>query len=171
MALSGQSLPSFYLGLMLIIVFGVWLGWLPTVGNRSGLSLILPTLTLASALIPLILRVTRGSLLDVVRQDYVRTARAKGAGERRVLAVHMLRNSMIPVLTIIGLQLGSALSGAVVTETVFAWPGIGRMLVDAIGTRDYPVVQAVVLLASGIFVAVNLAVDLVSARLDPRIRL
>lgn len=170
-AITGQALPSFYLGILLIIFFGVWLRVLPTGGNQSALSLVLPTLTLASALLPLILRVSRGSLLDVLKQDYVRTARAKGLPENRVVYTHMIKNSIIPVVTIVGLQLGAALSGAVITETVFAWPGIGRMLVDSIATRDYPVVQGVVLLASLLFVLVNLLVDVLSARLDPRIRL
>ncbi|WP_405097582.1 ABC transporter permease [Micromonospora sp. NBC_01412] len=170
-ALTGQALPSFYLGLLLIIVFGVWLGVLPTTGNESPKSFILPSITLAAALMPLIMRVSRGSLLDVLRQDYVRTARAKGTPEHRVLLTHMLRNSLIPVVTIVGMQLGAALSGAVVTETLFSWPGLGRLLVDSISTRDYPVVQAIVVFASAAFVLVNLGVDLISARIDPRIRL
>lgn len=170
-ALLGQAVPSFYLGLLLILVFGVWLEVLPTVGNDGLSSLILPSVTLAMFLMPLVLRITRGSILDVVRQDYVRTARSKGISDVRVLNFHMLKNSLIPVVTIVGLALGAALSGAVVTETVFSWPGIGRLLVDAIATRDYPVVQGIVVFASAAFVAVNLLVDLAYARLDPRIRL
>lgn len=170
-ALLGQAVPSFYLGLLLILIFGVWLQVLPTVGNDGLSSLILPSVTLAMFLMPLVLRITRGSILDVVRQDYVRTARSKGVSDLRVLVFHMLKNSLIPVVTIVGLALGAALSGAVVTETVFSWPGIGRLLVDAIATRDYPVVQGIVVFASAAFVAVNLLVDLAYARLDPRIRL
>lgn len=168
-ALLGQATPSFYLGLLLILVFGVNLRVLPT-GGRDGISsLVLPAVTLAMFLMPLVLRVSRGALLDVVRQDYVRTARARGMTERRILIVHMLRNSLIPVVTIVGLQLGAALSGAIVVETVFAWPGMGQLLVNSVYTRDFPVVQGVVLFSCVAFILANLIVDVLYARIDPRI--
>ena len=170
MALFGQAVPSFYLGVVAIIVFAVWLRWLPT-GGRSGLpSLVLPAVTLALGMVSLIARVTRASMLEVLHQDYIRTARAKGLAERLVVWRHALRNAAIPVLTVVGLQTGYLLGGVVVTETVFSWPGVGRLAVQAIYARDFPVVQAVVLLFAVIFVTVNLLVDLAYAALDPRIK-
>ena len=158
-SLLGQAVPSFYLGIVGIIVFAVWLRWLPS-GGRDGLaSLVLPAVTLGFGLVALIARVTRSSMLDVLRQDYIRTGRAKGLSEGLVVWRHALRNAFIPVLTVIGLQLGLLLGGVVVTETVFSWPGVGRLAVQAIYARDFPVVQAVVFLFAMIFVAVNLAVD------------
>lgn len=168
--LGGQAIPNFYFGIVAIIIFAVWLRWLPTGGRGSWEQLVLPTATLSLSLVSLIARVTRSSMLEVMGQDYVRTARAKGLGEGRVIWLHALRNALIPVLTVIGLQVGFLLGGVVVTETVFSWPGVGRLAVQAIYARDFPVVQAAVLLFALIFVFVNLAVDLLYAVLDPRIR-
>lgn len=167
--LLGQAVPSFYLGIVSIIVFAVWLRWLPTGGRGTWLHLLLPATTLALNLVALIARTTRSCMLDVLNQDYIRTARAKGLSERWVVWVHALRNAFIPVLTVIGLQVGLLMGGVVVTETVFSWPGVGRLAVQAIYARDFPVVQAVVLFFALIFVIVNLVVDLLYAVLDPRI--
>lgn len=168
-AFTGQSVPTFYLGILLILVFGVWLQAVDTVGPASWDRIILPAVTLAVGMVPLVLRVARGGVLDVSSQDYIRTARSKGLTERGVVQHHIAKNAAIPIVTIVGLQLGAALSGAVVTETVFSWPGIGRLLVEAISTRDYPVVQAVTVLAAFSYVIVNFLVDIAYARLDPRI--
>jgi peptide/nickel transport system permease protein len=168
-ALLGQAIPSFYLGVVGIIVFAVWLRWLPTGGRSGTASLLLPAFTLALGMVALIARVTRSAMLDVLHQDYIRTARAKGLTERLVVWRHALRNAAIPILTVVGLQVGFLLGGVVVTETVFSWPGVGRLAVQAIYARDFPVVQAVVLLFALIFVAVNLLVDLAYAALDPRV--
>lgn len=167
--LLGQAVPSFFLGVVAIIVFAVWLRWLPTGGRGSLGQLILPAATLAFNLVALIARVTRSSMLDVLKQDYVRTARAKGVWESKVVWVHALRNAFIPVLTVIGLQVGLLLGGVVVTETIFSWPGVGRLAIQAIYARDFPVVQAVVFVFAVTFVLVNLIVDLLYAVLDPRI--
>ncbi len=167
--LLGQAVPSFYLGIVSIIVFAVWLRWLPTGGRGTWLHLLLPATTLALNLVALIARTTRSCMLDVLNQDYIRTARAKGLSESWVVWVHALRNAFIPVLTVIGLQVGLLMGGVVVTETVFSWPGVGRLAVQAIYARDFPVVQAVVLFFALIFVIVNLIVDLLYAVLDPRI--
>jgi peptide/nickel transport system permease protein len=169
LSLLGQALPSFYLAILAIIVFAVWLRWLPTGGRGSWIHLILPATTLAFQLVALIARVTRSCMLDVLGQDYIRTARAKGLSEWSVVWLHGLRNAFIPVLTVIGLQVGFLMGGVVVTETVFSWPGVGRLAIQAIYARDFPVVQAVVLLFAMIFVIVNLIVDLLYAVLDPRI--
>ncbi|MCL4186180.1 MAG: ABC transporter permease [Rhodobacteraceae bacterium] len=168
-SLFGQAVPSFYLGIVAILVFAVWLGWLPSGGRGTLAHLALPAITLALGLVALIARTTRSCMLDVLNQDYVRTARAKGLGEAPVVWVHALRNAFIPVLTVIGLQVGFLLGGVVVTETVFSWPGVGRLAVQAIYARDFPVVQAVVFFFALIFVIVNLIVDLLYAVLDPRI--
>jgi peptide/nickel transport system permease protein len=169
LTLLGQAVPSFYLGIVSIIVFAVWLRWLPT-GGRGGLDhLLLPATTLALNLVALIARTTRSCMLDVLNQDYIRTARAKGLREVIVVWGHALRNAFNPVLTVIGLQVGLLMGGVVVTETVFAWPGVGRLAVQAIYARDFPVVQAVVMLFALIFVGINLLVDLLYAALDPRI--
>lgn len=167
--LLGQAVPSFYLGIVSIIVFAVWLRWLPSGGRGTWAHLLLPATTLALNLVALIARTTRSCMLDVLNQDYIRTARAKGLGESWVVWVHALRNAFIPVLTVIGLQVGFLMGGVVVTETVFSWPGVGRLAVQAIYARDFPVVQAVVLFFALIFVGVNLIVDLLYAALDPRI--
>ncbi len=169
-AIFGISMPVYWLGLMLIIVFSVGLHLLPAAGASEPLSFLLPSLTLAAFSVALIARMTRSSMLEVLGQDYVRTARAKGLNRGSVLVRHALRNALLPIITAIGLQFGALLGGAVLTETVFSWPGIGRLLVDSIFSRDYPVVQGVVLTFSTLFILVNLAVDLLYAYVDPRIR-
>lgn len=170
LALGGVSIPVFWLGLMLILLFSVILGWFPPVGRGTWAQLVLPSITLGAASAAIVARMTRSSLLEVLRQDFVMTARAKGLAERLVIYKHALKNAMIPVVTVLGLQFGTLLSGAVLTETVFAWPGIGRLIVESILARDYPVVQGAVLLTALTFVFVNLAVDLLYSVLDPRIR-
>ncbi len=168
-ALIVQSIPGYWLGLMLIILFAVVLGLLPSSGRGSWQHLILPSITLASFLVGLITRLTRSCMLEVLQQDYLRTARSKGLSERVVMLRHALKNAMIPVITVVGLQIGNLLGGAVVTETVFAWPGIGSLAVVSIYQRDYPVVQAVVLLSAAVFVIINFLLDVVYQWLDPRI--
>ncbi|MBX3577463.1 MAG: ABC transporter permease [Rhizobiaceae bacterium] len=167
--LLGQAVPSFYLGILSILFFAVWLRWFPTGGRGTWWHLVLPATTLALQIVALIARVTRSCMLDVLGQDYIRTARAKGLSESKVVWLHGLRNAFIPVLTVIGLQVGFLMGGVVVTETVFSWPGVGRLAVQAIYQRDFPLVQAVVFLFALIFVVVNLLVDLAYAALDPRI--
>lgn len=197
-ALLGVSVPTFWLGLILIIVFGLWLRWLPISGRinprlgadpslpflatRSLLTgnwtvakdalahLVLPALTLAGWPAAIVARMARATLLEAMAQDYVRTARAKGLRESTIVLGHAAKNALIPVLTVVGLEFGTLLGGAVVTETVFAWPGVGQLTVAAIGARDYQVVQGVVLLLAAIFILLNLLVDLLYAALDPRIR-
>jgi peptide/nickel transport system permease protein len=168
--LVGQAMPLFWLGIMLMIIFGVWLRWLPTSGSDSLLHLILPSVTLASFVLPLNMRLVRSGMLEVLSQDYIRTARAKGLWERRVLIKHAFRNAAIPLVTVTGLQFGALLGGAVVTETVFSWPGMGRLAVQAIQVGDFPVVQAVVLIFAAFTIFANLAADIASAVIDPRIR-
>lgn len=168
-SLCGVSMPVYWLGLMLIVVFAINLRWFPAAGADQPASFILPSLTLASFTVALIARMTRSSMLEVLRQDYVQTARAKGLHERAVLYAHALRNALLPVITIVGLQFGTLLGGAVLTETVFGWPGIGQLLVESIFARDYPLVQGIVLTFSGLFILVNLAVDVLYAYVDPRI--
>ena len=170
LALVGISLPVFWLGLMLMLLFSLKLGWLPAAGRGTLAHLVLPSITLAAASMALIARMTRSSLLEVLRQEYVVAARAKGLPERDVLFRHALKNALVPVITIIGLRFGTLLSGAVLTETVFAWPGVGRLMVDSISARDYPVVQGAVLVLAFSFVFINLAVDLLYAVFNPRIR-
>jgi len=169
-ALVGQSAPTFWIGLMLILIVSVQLGLLPTGGEGDWRNLILPTITLASWSMAAIARLVRSAMLDVLREDYLRTARAKGLKETVVITRHALRNAAIPVITMIGLQMGALFGGSVVTETVFAWPGIGRLALQSIYWRDYPVVQAVVFLVAVSFVFINLMVDVVYIWLDPRIR-
>jgi ABC-type dipeptide/oligopeptide/nickel transport system permease component len=170
-ALVGVSLPSFFLGILLILFFGLRLGWFPIAGNQDGLkSLVLPSITLATIPLATISRLTRSSVLNMLGEDHVRVARAKGLAYRTVVLKHGLRNSLIPIVTIIGVQFGTLLGGAVIVETVFAWPGIGRLLVDAVNDRDFPLVQGIVLFVSFAFVIVNLVVDLLYAVLDPRVR-
>ena len=171
MTLLGQAVPSFYLGVVGIAVFAIWLRWLPS-GGRDGIeNLVLPATTLAVYFFAIVARVTRSCMLDVLNQDYIRTARAKGLPESAVVWVHALRNALLPVITVVGLQTGFLLGGVVVTETVFSWPGVGRLAIQAIYARDFPVVQAVVVIFAACFVAVNLIVDVLYALLDPRIRL
>jgi peptide/nickel transport system permease protein len=168
--LFGVSMPVYWLGILLIILFAVHLNWLPAAGADEPSSAILPAFTLAAFSVALITRMTRASMLEVLGQDYVRTARAKGVAERDVVSRHALRNAFVPILTTIGLQFGALLGGAVLTESVFAWPGIGLLLIDSIFARDFPVVQGIVLLFSLLFIATNLVVDLLYAVIDPRIR-
>jgi len=169
LSLFGMSMPVFWLGLMLIFIFSVKLNLLP-VGGSGGIEfLILPAVTLGSSLIAAIARNTRSSMMEVMAQDYIRTARSKGVGEGMVIARHALKNSFIPVITVIGLQFGSLLGGAVLTETVFAWPGLGRLLVESILARDYPVIQGAILIFALIFVLINIVIDLLYAYLDPRV--
>ncbi len=170
-SLVGQSVPSFWLGIVFILVFARELRWLPSAGSDSISHLVLPALTLALPLVGVMTRLVRSGLVDVLVEDYIRTARAKGLAPERVLRGHAMRNMLIPVITMIGLQAGNLLGGAVIVETVFAWPGIGRLLVEAIDNRDYPVIQAVILLITATFVLINLLVDLSYGLLDPRIRL
>ena len=169
LSLLGISIPNFWLGPLLILVFSLWLGWTPVSGDQAPLGIVLPALTLGTALAAILARMVRASMLEVLGEDYVRTARAKGLGEAAVLWRHALRNAWLPVLTVIGLQLGGLLAGAVITETVFAWPGIGSLLVESIKARDFPVVQGCVLLISLSYVAVNTLTDLAYAWIDPRI--
>jgi ABC-type dipeptide/oligopeptide/nickel transport system permease component len=169
-AVAGQAMPIFWLGIMLIVLFAVKLHWLPASGRGGPAHLVLPALTLGAYLAPLTMRLTRSGMLDILSQDYIRTARAKGVRERWVLFKHALRNAAIPLVTILGFQFGRVLGGAIVTETVFAWPGVASLAVKAIRTYDYPVVQASVVLLALIIVVVNLLTDLVIAYLDPRIR-
>ncbi len=168
-ALFGVSIPVFWLGLMLMLLFSVYLHWLPAGGYGTSAHFILPTIALAAVSIAIIARMTRSSLLETFNQDYIRTARAKGAGRPAVILRHALKNALIPVITVIGLQFGALLGGAILTETVFAWPGLGRLLVNAITARDYPVVQGIVLVFAAMFALVNLLVDLLYAYVDPRI--
>ncbi len=170
-ALLGQSIPGFWLGLMLILVFAVDLGWLPTSGRQGWQYLILPALSLGLALAGRNARLVRSCMLEVLNEDYIRTARAKGLPEWRVINKHALKNALLPIVTIVGLELGSLLGGAVVTESVFSWPGVGLLAVQAINGRDYPVVQAVIIITALGFVLINLAVDLLYPKLDPRITL
>ncbi len=168
--LFGVSMPVYWLGLLLIIVFAIQLNWLPAAGAEQPGSIVLPALTLAAFSTALVARMTRSSMLEVLGQDYVRTARAKGVSERRVIYAHALKNALIPIVTAVGLQFGILLGGAVLTESVFGWPGMGLLLVDAIFARDYPVVQGIVLVFSTLFILTNLAVDLLYVYIDPRIR-
>ena len=169
-ALLGISAPAFWLGFMLMMIFSVQLGWLPSAGYRTPAHLVLPAFTLGTGAMAIVARMTRSSLLEVLRQDYVNTARAKGLREMVVISKHALRNAMIHTTTVVGLSFGSLLGGAVLTEMVFAWPGLGRLIVYAIGIRDLPVVQGAVLLLALTFVLVNLAVDLIYGVIDPRVR-
>jgi peptide/nickel transport system permease protein len=168
-SLIGISMPNFWLGIILIIIFGVQLRWLPVSGSATWQHLIMPSIALGAALAGSLTRLLRSSMLDVLGEDYIRTARAKGLAQRSVLTFHALRNAMIPVLTIIGLQFGLLLGGAVIVENVFSWPGVGRLVVNSIGVRDYPVVQAAVLLLALILLIVNLIVDILYTVVDPRV--
>ena len=169
-SLIGVSIPHFWLGPLLIMVFSLWLGWLPVSGREGPGAVILPALTLGTAMSAILARMIRSSVLEVLNEDYIRTAYAKGLSRRQVVLRHALPNALLPVITILGLQLGGLLAGAVITETVFSWPGIGLLTIEAIQTRDYPVVQACVLLISLTYVLVNSLTDLVYALIDPRIR-
>ncbi len=167
----GAAIPNFWLGPLLILVFSVWLGWFPVSGMAGFRSLILPSFTLGTALSAILSRMVRATLLEILNEDYIRTARAKGLNERTVILKHALKNAMLPLITVLGLQLGALLGGAVITETVFGWPGLGQLTVEAIGRRDYPIVQACMLLISLAYVVVNTLSDLAYGWLDPRVRL
>jgi peptide/nickel transport system permease protein len=169
-ALTGQSMATFWVGIILILIFAVQLRWLPVSGRDGLRHLVLPALTLALYMMPILARMTRSSMLEVWRQDFVRTARAKGLHEWRVILRHALRAALIPVVTVLGLQFGGALAGAIVTESVFAWPGVGTLVLDAVYKRDYPVVQATVLVIATVYMLTNLLVDVLYVVLDPRIR-
>jgi peptide/nickel transport system permease protein len=169
-SLAGIAMPNFWLGPLLAIVFSVWLGWLPVSGTGSLAHLVLPAVTLGAALAAILARMTRATLIDELRELYVLAARARGVSRSRAVVAHALRNSLIPVVTIIGLQLGAVLTGTIITETIFSWPGVGRLLIQAINFRDYPLVQGCILFIAVTYVATNLLVDLAYAWLDPRIR-
>ncbi len=174
-ALIGVSMPSFWMGLLLVIIFALKLGWLPSQGMGQGFvpllkSLILPAVTLGTSAAATITRMTRSSMLEVIRQDYIDTARAKGVSEKTVTYRHMLKNAMIPIITAVGLQFGTLLGGAMLTETVFSWPGLGRLMVEAIKSKDIPLVLGSVIFLAVMFTIVNLAVDIVYAFVDPRIK-
>jgi glutathione transport system permease protein len=170
LAVSGISFPAFALGMMLMQLFSVQLGWLPTVGADTWQHYILPSLTLGAAVAAVMARFTRASFVEVIQEDYVRTARAKGLSEPLVVFKHTLRNALIPVVTMMGLQFGFLLGGSIVVETVFNWPGLGRLLVDAVNQRDYPVIQGLVLLFSTEFILINLLVDVLYGAINPSIR-
>jgi peptide/nickel transport system permease protein len=169
-ALLGVSLPNFWLGPLLVLLFSIGLGWTPVSGSQGAASLVLPAITLGLSMAAISTRMVRSSLLEVESRPFLRTARCKGLSEPRILLRHTLPNAMLPVITLFGLQLGGLLGGAVITEVVFAWPGIGSLLVDAIRQRDYPVVQGVVLCIALGYVLVNRASDLLAAAVDPRLR-
>jgi ABC-type dipeptide/oligopeptide/nickel transport system permease component len=169
-ALVGQSAPTFFLGILFILVLSLKAGWLPTGGRGDWPHLVLPALTLGAFAMASIARLTRSAVLEVMRADYIRTARAKGLSEMWVVTKHTLKNAAIPIVTITGLQFGTLLGGAVVTETVFAWPGIGRLAIQSIYNRDYPVVQCTVFLSALAFIVINFLIDVIYSVLDPRIR-
>ena len=165
-----SAMPAFWLGPMLMLLFAVWLGWLPVSGMDSGTSIILPALTLGFGLSAILTRMTRTSLLEVLNDDFIRTARAKGLSEKNVIIKHALRAALLPIITIVGLQMGSLLAGTVITETIFSWDGIGRLLVESIEKRDYPVTQACVLVVALSYVLVNLLTDVIYKLADPRMK-
>jgi peptide/nickel transport system permease protein len=170
LAVAGQAIPIYWLGLMLMIVFAVQLRWLPASGYGEPANFILPTIALGSFLAPITMRLVRSNMIDVLSQDYIRTARAKGLAGAAVLAVHAFKNAALPVIAVLGLQFGQLLGGAVVTETVFSWPGVAKFTVDSIANGDYPVVQAAVVILAASICIVNLSVDVLIGYLDPRIR-
>jgi len=170
LALAGISMPGFWLGPLLAIVFAVMLGWLPVSGSGTPAHLVLPAVTLGAALAAILARMTRASVIEELRELYVTAARARGLSPARAVVRHAFRNSLIPVVTIIGLQFGAVLTGTIITETIFAWPGVGRLLIQAINTRDYPLVQGCILFIAVTYVAMNLLTDLAYGLLDPRIR-
>ena len=174
-SLIGVAMPNFWFGLLVVIIFSLHLGWLPSQGMGEGLvpllqSLVLPALTLGTGSAAMITRMTRSSMLEVIRQDYISTARAKGLSERIITYRHMMRNAMIPIITAVGLQFGTLLGGAMLTETVFSWPGLGRLMVDSIKSKDIPLVLGSVIFLAIMFSVVNLIVDIIYAFVDPRIK-
>jgi ABC-type dipeptide/oligopeptide/nickel transport system permease component len=170
LSLAGVSVPNFWLGPLLAIVFAVELGWLPVSGRGTWAHLVLPAISLGAALAAILARMTRATMLEELREQYVQAARARGVSRLRAVLRHAFRNSLIPVVTLLGLQFGAVLTGAVITETIFAWPGIGRLLIQSIGFRDYPLVQGCILLIALTYVGVNLVTDMLYGVLDPRIR-
>ncbi len=170
LSLSISAMPHFWMGPMLMMLFALWLGFLPVSGMENGTSIILPALTLGFGLAAILTRMTRASMLEVLHEDFIRTARAKGLAESTVILRHALRAALLPIVTVLGLQLGSLLAGTVITETVFSWDGIGRLLVESIEKRDYPVTQACVLVVALVYVLVNLATDMIYTKIDPRVR-
>jgi len=170
LALVGQAAPTFFIGILFILVVSLQLGWLPTSGRGDWRNLVLPALTLGAFAMASIARLTRSAMLEVLRADFIRTARAKGVAETLVIVKHALKNAAVPIVTITGLQFGTLLGGAVVTETVFAWPGIGRLAIQSIYNRDYPVVQCTVFISAVLFIAINLLIDVLYGLLDPRVR-
>lgn len=170
LSLSISAMPHFWMGPMLMMLFALWLGLLPVSGMENGTSIILPALTLGFGLAAILTRMTRASMLEVLHEDFIRTARAKGLAESTVILRHALRAALLPIVTVLGLQLGSLLAGTVITETVFSWDGIGRLLVESIEKRDYPVTQACVLVVALVYVLVNLATDMIYTKIDPRVR-
>lgn len=171
LSLVGQAIPNFWMGIMLILLFSVVLGWLPTGGQGSLRHLIMPSLVLAAPLVGVLVRLIRAGLIDIMEEPFIQTARSKGLSPNRILFAHAIKNVLVPVITVLGLQLGQLLSGTVIVEVVFAWPGLGRLLVDAVTSRDFPVIQAVILFVAVVFVVLNLIVDLLYGVLDPRVRL
>jgi peptide/nickel transport system permease protein len=169
-SLSISAMPHFWMGPMFMMVFALWLGLLPVSGMESDAAIVLPALTLGFGLAAILTRMTRASMLEVLNEDFIRTARAKGLAERTVILRHALRAALLPIVTVLGLQLGSLLAGTVITETVFSWDGIGRLLVESIEKRDYPVTQACVLVVALLYVTVNLATDIIYTKIDPRVR-
>lgn len=170
-SIAGISLPIFWLGLIMITIFAVWLHILPAGGADTPLHYVLPTVTIALYLMAFVVKITKASVTDTMEKNYVITARSKGLSERVILYKHILRNALIPVITIVGLQFGALLGGAVITETVFAWPGLGRLIVDSINNRDYPMVQGSIFIFALFYALVNLAVDAIYTFVDPRVRL
>jgi peptide/nickel transport system permease protein len=170
LSLAGVSVPNFWLGPLLAIIFAVELGWLPVSGRGTWAHLVLPAISLGAALAAILARMTRATMLEELREPYVQAARARGVSRLRAVLRHAFRNSLIPVVTLLGLQFGAVLTGAVITETIFAWPGIGRLLIQSIGFRDYPLVQGCILLIALTYVGVNLVTDMLYGVLDPRIR-
>ncbi len=170
-AILGVSIPNFWMGPLLIMVFALWLGWLPVSGYEGFASIILPALTLGTAMSALLSRMVRASLLEVLNNDYIRAAQARGISTTSIILKHALGNAALPIITVLGLQLGALLTGAIITETIFSWPGIGQLTIESIQKRDYPVVQACVLLISLTYVSINLITDLTYAYFDPRVRL
>ncbi|SNR68465.1 peptide/nickel transport system permease protein [Methylobacillus rhizosphaerae] len=169
-SLTLSAMPHFWLGPLLMLLFALWLGWLPVSGMSEPGSIVLPALTLGFGLAAILTRMTRASMLEVMNEDFVRTARAKGINEHKVILRHALRAALLPIVTVVGLQLGSLLAGTVITETVFGWEGIGRLLVESIEKRDYPVTQACVVVIALTYVVINLLTDLLYTRIDPRVR-
>jgi ABC-type dipeptide/oligopeptide/nickel transport system permease component len=167
----GQSAPTFWIGLMLVLIFSVNLGWFPAVGFTGWKSLVLPAIAVALAVMPADLRVIRASMMDALNQDYIRTARAFGVSEARITLFYALRNAALPLVTVVGIDLGYLLGGTIVTEVVFNYPGVGQLAIDSVNARDYPVIQAITILTAMVFVFVNLVIDLLYMMLDPRIRI